>query len=157
MLEVFSFVGDMKFMAARVAARVDACMARVAPPSPGRAVFVMTGEPWAHEKYDGLRATYGAAATTKEETSPALVDGVRGSHGLDAGLAVLDMLAAGEAAVFVGAFGSSLSVRIAQHRLRLGRPSYLYNELDVPAHDCAPVVEDWTIRWADNSTSFLVT
>lgn len=137
MLELFPHVGDLAFNAKRMQGKIKDCMLKAAPPGEGRPLFVLTGEPFSHEKYAWLRSAYGDLAVTKEDIEPDLIEGVRLKNGLDAGIAIVDVLIAQESAVFVGCFCSSLSVRIAQYRHRLGRPSFMYNgarvTMSVPA------------------------
>jgi hypothetical protein len=127
MLELFPQVGDLAFVAKRMIGKIQDCMLKVAPPSQKRPVFVLTGEPFTNEKYDALKATYGTLAVTKEDISPEMVADLHARNGLDAGVAIVDVYIAQEAGIFVGCFCSSLSVRIAQYRHKLGRPSYMYN------------------------------
>ena len=131
MLELFQHVGNLKFCEARMKVKIKECMLKAAPPSEveseKRPLFVLTGEPFSHDKYEWLRTAYGELAVTKEDIEPDLIEDLRLKNGLDAGVAIVDVIMAQESGLFVGCFCSSLSVRIAQYRHKLGRPSYMYN------------------------------
>ena len=183
MLEALSYLGSPE---ARMMGKIQHCMLQVAPPPKAGAdkvpILVLTGESFGKDKYAWLRAAYGDLVFTKEDIEFDLIEGLRFTHGLDAGTAVIDVLLAQESALFVGTWISSLSVRIAQYRHRLGRVSYMMNgavarktrplpplaplhfsrtphkhaEMDKESPSCTLVDNDWVLTWADNSTSHMI-
>lgn len=128
MLEALSYLGSPE---ARIMGKIQHCMLLVAPPPVAGAervpILVLTGESLGKDRYAWLRMAYKDLAFTKEDIEFDLIEGLRITHGLDAGTAVIDVLLAQESALFVGTVASSLSVRIAQYRHRLGRASYMMN------------------------------
>ena len=127
MLSAASEVGSIQYNYGRMLGKVQACLAAVAPPSAGRPLFVPTGETFSNPKYDWFRQAYGDLAFSTEHLESSLIEDLRFRQGLDAGTGVIDLLLAQESGVFVGCLCSSFSVRIAQYRFKLGRPSYMLN------------------------------
>jgi hypothetical protein len=164
LIEVFAGdphnAGEVAAVVNRIAEKIIRCMGAVAPPAAaaarGTRFVVLTADPLSHPKYGGLEAAYPGLLTTKEGIAPEVTAQVEAAQGLDGGAAVLDFNIATEASVFVGYAGSSFSQRVAQDRLRRGRPSYLYNEADKAFSGCAAVTDPWRVVYEDGSYTELL-